>query len=139
MAGKSATIRARGAAMAIPVTRRTFARLFALGGSAAFLREPAWSGSQAVSLASGGPAAGEAFWKSVRAQFMMPPDLAVMNAANLCPASRPALDALTRETASVDRDPSPNNRARLYPEKENTRTALARFLRVTPDEIIITR
>jgi isopenicillin-N epimerase len=62
-----------------------------------------------------------------------------MNAANLCPASRPALEALQRETRSVDRDPSPNNRARLYPEKEHTRKALAAFLRVTPDEIIITR
>ncbi len=69
----------------------------------------------------------------------MPADLAVMNAANLCPASRPALEALARETQSVDRDPSPNNRARLYPEKEHTRRALAEFLRVTPDEIIITR
>ncbi len=48
------------------------------------------------------------------------------------------LEALTRETHSVDHDPSPNNRARLYPEKENTRKALAAFLRVTPDEIIIT-
>ncbi|HET6462266.1 MAG TPA: aminotransferase class V-fold PLP-dependent enzyme [Candidatus Krumholzibacteria bacterium] len=46
---------------------------------------------------------------------------------------------MARETQSVDRDPSPHNRARLYPEKENTRTALAEFLRVTPDEIIITR
>ena len=70
---------------------------------------------------------------------MVPPDLAVMNAANLCPASRPAFEALARETQSVDRDPSPNNRARLYPEKEHTRKALAEFLRVTPDEIIITR
>jgi selenocysteine lyase/cysteine desulfurase len=69
----------------------------------------------------------------------MPPGLAVMNAANLCPSSRPVLEALTRETRSVDADPSPGNRARLMPEKEKTRTALAEFLRVTPDEIIITR
>ena len=125
--------------MAMSVSRRHFARLFALGGSAAFLSERALARSQAAALAAGGPAAGETFWTSVREQFMMPPDLAVMNAANLCPASRPAVDALARETANVDRDPSPNNRARLYPEKENTRAALARFLRVSPDEIIITR
>ena len=124
--------------MSTTVTRRDFARLFAFGGSAALLSEPAWGGTQAGSLAPGGVAAGEVFWKSVRAQFMMPPDLAVMNAANLCPASRP-VGALARETANVDRDPSPNNRARLYPEKENTRAALAQFLRVTPEEIIITR
>ena len=55
--------------------------------------------------------------QSVRDQFVVPPDLAVMNAANLCPASRPALEALARETQSVDRDPSPNNRARLYPRR----------------------
>ena len=90
-------------------------------------------------LAPGGPAAGEAFWKSVREQFVMPPELSVMNAANLCPASRPVAEALTRESRSVDADPSPNNRARLMPEKEKTRKALAEFLRVTPDEIIITR
>jgi selenocysteine lyase/cysteine desulfurase len=126
--------------MATSVTRRDFARLFAFGGSAAFLREPAWGGQvPAGALAPGGAAAGEAFWKSVRDQFVVPPDLAVMNAANLCPASRPALEALARETANVDRDPSPANRARLYPEKENTRKALAAFLRVTPEEIIITR
>ena len=123
------------------VSRRHFARLFALGGSAALFSDPAWA-RQAASrspLAPGGASTGEPFWTSVRDQFVVPPDLAVMNAANLCPASRPALEALARETQSVDRDPSPNNRARLYPEKENTRKALAEFLRVTPDEIIITR
>jgi selenocysteine lyase/cysteine desulfurase len=125
--------------MAMSVSRRHFARLLALGGSGALLSDRALARAQAPALARGGPAAGDAFRKSVREQFMMPPDLAVMNAANLCPTSRPALDALARETANVDRDPSPHNRARLYPEKENTRTALARFLRVSPDEVIITR
>jgi isopenicillin-N epimerase len=70
---------------------------------------------------------------------VMPADLAVMNAANLCPASRPALQALTRETEDVDRNPSPQNRARLSQARENTRKALAEFLRVTPEEIVITR
>ena len=45
---------------------------------------------------------GEAFWKSVREQFVMPADLGVLNAANLCPASRPVLEALRRESDSVD-------------------------------------
>jgi selenocysteine lyase/cysteine desulfurase len=127
--------------MSTSVSRRHFARLFAVGGSAALFSDPAWAqqAAPASALAPGGAAAGEAFWRSVRAQFVMPPDLAVMNAANLCPASRTVLETLQRETESVDRDPSPNNRARLYPEKENTRAALAAFLRVTPDEIIITR
>ena len=123
------------------VSRRDFTRLFAVGGSAALFSHPAWaqSASSRTGLLPGGPAAGEAFWKSVRAAFVMPPDLAVMNAANLCPASRPVLEALTRETEDVDRNPSPQNRARLSGAKEATRKALAEFLRVTPEEIVITR
>ncbi len=122
------------------VTRRDFARLFALGGSAALFSDPAWARQQPAAVAPiTGAARGETFWTNVRDYFVMPPDLAVMNAANLCPSPRPVLEALRRETEYVDRDPSPANRARLSPEKENTRKALAAFLRVTPDEIIITR
>jgi isopenicillin-N epimerase len=127
--------------MAASVTRRNFTRLFALGGSAALFADPAWTRQAAAPppLTPGGPASGEVFWTSVREQFVMPRDLSVMNAANLCPSPRPVLEALTRETRSVDADPSPHNRARLMPEKEKTREALAAFLRVAPEEIIITR
>jgi len=123
------------------VSRRDFARLFAIGGSAALFADPVWArqAPPAASFSPGGASSGEAFWKGVREQFVMPPELAVMNAANLCPSSRPVLETLTRESRSVDADPSPNNRARLMPEKEQTRKALAEFLRVTPDEVIITR
>ncbi len=128
-------------AMPASVSRRDFARLFAVGGSAALFADPAWAreyGQQGSTFAP--PAAsGEAFWKSVREQFVMPPDLAVLNAANLCPASRPVLEALKRESDFVDRDPSGQNRARLTGEKEKLRTTLAAFLRVTPEEIVITR
>lgn len=127
--------------MAATVSRRNFAKLFAVGGSAALLADPIFAREMAAAsdILPAGPAAGEPFWKSVREQFVMPPDLAVMNAANLCPASRPAAEALTRESSSVDTDPSPNNRARLMPEKEKTRVALAEFLRVAPEDVIITR
>ena len=127
--------------MAANVSRRNFAKLFAVGGSAALLADPIFAREMAAAgdILPAGPSAGEPFWTSVREQFVMPPDLAVMNAANLCPASRPAAEALSRESKSVDTDPSPTNRARLMPEKEATRVALAEFLRVTPDEIIITR
>ncbi len=127
--------------MAAPVSRRDFTRLFAIGGSAALFADPVWArqARPVAALAPGGAASGEAFWTNVREQFVMPPDLAVMNAANLCPSSRPVLETLSKETRGVDVDPSPSNRARLMPEKEETRKALAAFLRVTPEEIIITR
>jgi selenocysteine lyase/cysteine desulfurase len=127
--------------MAGSVSRRDFARLFAVGGSAALFADPAWA--REYGQANGSTAAiggtGEAFWKSVRDQFVMPPDLGVLNAANLCPASRSVLEALKRESDSVDKDPSAQNRARLGGEKENLRKTLAAFLRVTPEEIVITR
>ena len=86
--------------MATSVTRRDFARLFGFGGAAALLERSAWTRqAPAGGLAPGGPSAGDPFWKSVRDQFVVPPDLAVMNAANLCPASRPALEALARNAA----------------------------------------
>jgi len=127
--------------MSASVSRRDFARLFAVGGSAALFAEPVWAKehAQANGAAPAIGGTGEAFWKSVRAQFVMPPELGVLNAANLCPASRPVLEALKRESDSVDRDPSAQNRARLNGEKEQLRKALAAFLRVTPEEIVITR
>lgn len=127
--------------MSASVSRRNFARLFAVGGSAALFADPVWARehAQATGYAPTISGTGEAFWKSVRAQFVMPADLGVLNAANLCPASRPVLEALKRESDSVDRDPSGQNRARLTGEKENLRKTLASFLRVTPEEIVITR
>ena len=127
--------------MAASVSRRDFARLFAVGGSAALFADPVWAkqNPQAPAFAPTIGGTGEAFWKSVRAQFVMPADLGVLNAANLCPASRPVLEALKRESDSVDKDPSAQNRARLSGEKENLRKTLAAFLRVTPEEIVITR
>ncbi|HXG89651.1 MAG TPA: aminotransferase class V-fold PLP-dependent enzyme [Vicinamibacterales bacterium] len=122
------------------VSRRDFARLFAVGGSAALFSHPAWAQhAPAIALPAAGVAAGEPFWAAVRAQFVMPPGLAVMNAANLCPASAPVIEALTRETKHVDTDPSQQNRARLAGAREDTRKHLAAFLRVTPEEIVITR
>ena len=121
------------------VSRRDFTRLFMAGGSAALFSHTAWARTPQAALPAAGPAAGESFWKAVRAQFVMPPDLAVMNAANLCPASSPVLQALTRETENVDRNPSQQNRARLSGAKEDTRKAIAAFLGVTPEEIVITR
>src|SRR5918994_3718809 len=127
--------------MAASVSRRDFARLFAIGGSAALFSDPVWAREhgQAPAFAPAISGTGEAFWKSVREQFVMPPDLGVLNAANLCPASRPVLEALKRESDSVDKDPSAQNRARLSGEKEATRKVIAEFLRVTPEEIVITR
>ena len=121
------------------ISRRDFTRLFAVGGSAALFVHPDFASARRLGAWTTGEPATDAFWDSVREQFVMPPDLAVINAANLCPSSRPVLETMYGSTRDIDRDPSPNNRAKLYPAKEETRKRLAAFLRVTPEEIIITR
>jgi isopenicillin-N epimerase len=63
----------------------------------------------------------------------------MLNAANLCPSSGPVLDTLYKVTKDMDQDPSMDNRAKLGDGRENTRKLLAEFLRVTPEEIVITR
>jgi isopenicillin-N epimerase len=121
------------------VSRRDFTRLFAVGGSAALFAHPEFALARPAALPASGAAAGDAFWNAVREQFVMPPGLAVMNAANLCPSSRAVLESMYGATRDIDQDPSPNNRAKLGPAKEQTRARLAAFLRVKPEEVIITR
>ena len=117
------------------VTRRQFTRLLALAGPAAAAPlRIAWPRPSLV-----GQGDGEAFWAKVRDEFVMPADLAMFNAANLCPSSRRVIDSLSKYTREVDVDPSPANRAKLGPAREASRAAIAASLRVTPEEIVITR
>ena len=117
------------------VSRREFTRLLTLAGPAAVAPlRLAWSHPSPLPQGDG-----EAFWARVREEFVMPPDLAMFNAANLCPSSRRVIDSLLKYTREVDLDPSPANRAKLGPAREASRAAIAAYLRVTPDEIVITR
>ena len=81
----------------------------------------------------------EDFWTVVRQQFPIPSNLAVMNAANLSPASLPVLRSVWDATWDIERDPSPINRVKMSEGRESARRALAEFLSVTPEEIILTR
>jgi len=121
------------------VSRRDFARLVALTGWVpwALHADTAWAEAPAITQAPASP--DESFWLKVRQQFLMPRDLGVMNAANLCPSSAPVLQALYDITKDMDTNPSGQNRRKLTAGKEATRKAVAEFLRVTPEEIVITR
>jgi selenocysteine lyase/cysteine desulfurase len=119
-------------------SRRDFARLFTFGGSAALLAPRiAWGALPPVPSAPVAP--DEHFWKEVRAQYVMPPDYVCLNAANLCPSPARVLETYFDATRSVDGDPSPQNRQKTREAREATRRAIADFLRVTPEEIVITR
>jgi selenocysteine lyase/cysteine desulfurase len=120
------------------MNRRDFARLLAIGGAAPFMI-PGKAWAMPADLPPTPASPDERFWTTVRDQFVMPPDLTMLNAANLCPSSAPVLETLYKMTKDMDQDPSFDNRVKLGEGRENTRKLLAEFLRVTPEEIVITR
>jgi selenocysteine lyase/cysteine desulfurase len=72
-------------------------------------------------------------------RFALADGLIFMNAANLCPASVPVVEALQRWTSALDGDPSSATKAKLAQAKEETRGAVAKMLRAAPEEIVLTR
>ncbi len=121
------------------VNRREFARLFALGGSVAMLGHPRFEGFRPATLSARSLRPGAVDWDAVRSQFLMPPDVSVLNAANLCPAPAQVLETVTEYTEKLDSVPFPSYRSEVGAGKERTRKLLADFFRVTPEEILITR
>ena len=118
------------------ISRRDFSRFLALSGSVLLPQQlVAWP----APLAQTPDRPDERFWTSVREQFLMAPNLAVMNAANLCPSPAPVLEAMYASTKDMDRDPSFDNRQKMSAGKEQTRRLLAQFLHVIAEEIVIAR
>jgi isopenicillin-N epimerase len=132
----------------LDLSRRDFARLLALTGSAAFLPERVLAQATAplrelgltnAPLPPTPLAPDEKFWQEVRSRFLMPRDLGFLNAANLCPTSLPVVEALEKNCRVYEASPSPETRTGLMKGREETRRLLAEALRVTPEEIVITR
>ncbi|HEY5906389.1 MAG TPA: aminotransferase class V-fold PLP-dependent enzyme [Vicinamibacteria bacterium] len=123
--------------------RRDFARRLLLGGSAlgayaGLLARPGLAATRPLPLPEASGGGDERFWTAVKGQFVFPADVAVMNAANLCPAPFAVLEA-TANQADLDHDLSPRNRERMTAGKETTRALLAEVLRVAPEDVLITR
>ena len=128
-------------------SRRDFARLLALSGTAAVLPGALVARGRGLDdfdldgrpLGPTPAEPDEKFWRDVRARFLVPRDVNFLNAANLCPASLPAIEALERNLRLYEASPSPETRTGLMKGREESRKLLAEALRVTPEEIVITR
>jgi len=95
---------------------------------------------RALSAAPSDPDAGNgAYWSLVKRQFPLEENLLYLNAANVCPASRPVLDRYAEFLRDFQSNPSFQNRAKYDALRERLRGKIAGMLRVTADEIAITR
>ena len=77
-------------------------------------------------------------WADVLAAFDLGGRV-TMNTANLAPASGPSRAALDELTATVDADPSFQNRAQFSRLRQTTRERVASYLGADPGEIVLTR
>jgi selenocysteine lyase/cysteine desulfurase len=118
-----------------PSRRAFFRGLPALGAVPAGWAALARSLQAAPAAASGG----EPYWGLVKRQFPLEDGLLYLNAANICPASRPVLDRHQEFLRDFHSNPAFQNRAKYKPIYESLRAKLAAMLRAAPDEIAITR
>jgi selenocysteine lyase/cysteine desulfurase len=81
----------------------------------------------------------EVLWRLLKRQFPLEDGLIYLNAANVCPASRPVLDRYAALLRDFQANPSFQNREKYRPLRESVRTKLAALLGVSADEVAITR
>jgi selenocysteine lyase/cysteine desulfurase len=86
-----------------------------------------------------GRAADEGFWQLVKRQFPLEEGLIYLNAANVCPASRPVMDRYLALLRDFQGNPSFQNRDKYRALRENVRAKVAALLGVAADEVAITR
>jgi selenocysteine lyase/cysteine desulfurase len=98
----------------------------------------AWTSFASMLQAAKSPA-DDSFWGLVRSQFPLDPNLVYLNAANVCPASRLVMDRHIEYLRDFHANPSFQNRDKYFGMRESLRAKVAGLLRVTPDEIAITR
>src|SRR6516164_4399839 len=104
-----------------------------------------WMGFEAAiaaigtARASAGGRSEAMLWQLIRRQFPLEDGLIYLNAANVCPASRPVLDRYAALLRDFQADPSFQNREKYRPLRESVRTKVARLLGVAADEVAITR
>ena len=113
----------------MPSTRRDFFR-------AAVALPASWTAFQTALQAAG---TDESYWRMVQRQFPLADDLIYLNAANVCPASRPVMDRHLEYLRDFHANPSFQNRDKYVAMRESLRAKAAHMLRVSADEIAVTR
>src|SRR5215467_10563723 len=82
---------------------------------------------------------GDAYWDMVQRQYPLEERLVYLNAANVCPASRPVMDRHLEFLRDFHANPSFQNRDKYAEMRESLRAKAAKMLRVSADEVAVTR
>lgn len=102
-----------------------------------FLRVPAsWAALSQALQAQSDP---DDYWRMVARQFPLGPGLIYMNAANVCPASRPVMDRHLELLRDFHANPSFQNRDKYAALEDRVREKLAALLYVTAREVALVR
>jgi selenocysteine lyase/cysteine desulfurase len=127
------------------VNRRTFLK-GVTGGVAALPVLPALtragSADQLLRVSANlnpGERVSESYWRLVKEQFTIRPNLIMLNAANLCPSPHMVREKVFRLTDDLDGDVSFQNRAKFDVLREEARRKLASLMGAADDEIAIVR
>src|SRR5260370_17105380 len=81
----------------------------------------------------------EMYWSLVKRQFPLEENLVYLNAANVCPASRPVLDRHAQFMRDFQSNPSFQNRAKYDTMREARRDQIAAIFPHPPPHSPITR
>jgi len=81
----------------------------------------------------------ESYWNLIKHEFPLDDSLLYFNAANVCPASRLVLDRYQHFLRDFHANPSFQNREKYVPLEDRLRGKIAKLLRVSADEIALTR
>lgn len=100
------------------------------------LLPPAWAGL-VQSLRAETTAQG--YWQLLARQFPLEPGLTYLNAANVCPASRPVLDRHLELLRDFQSNPSFQNREKYAALEDRVRSKMAALLGVQAAEVALTR
>ena len=119
----------------MPMLRREFLR----GVSATAALPASWTAFAAALQSAHGAESPDAFWRMVKAQFPLEEKRIYLNAANVCPASRPVMDRHLAFLRDFHSNPSFQNRDKYVPMRESLRAKVASMFRASADEIAITR
>src|SRR5262249_3998219 len=125
--------------------RRTFLKGFA-GGATALSIFPTLGSADAgngllgvASRLTATDTVNEPFWRLVKEQFTIKPQLIMLNAANLSPSPHMVREIVFRLTNDLDSDVSFQNRAKFDLLREEARRKLAAFIGAADTEIAIVR